>query len=146
MKKLAVLLLSSIAVAAAAQQPTLPAVDLSVGVHLIKAEVANTFATRMEGLMRRPSMPSNSGMLFVFDQSEVQCMWMKNTLIPLSVAFLDDQGTIINIEDMQPQTEQTHCARQPARFALEMNKGWFTQRGIRPGTKVRGLEKLTKPQ
>jgi len=128
------------------QQPALPSIDLSAGVHLIKAEVANTFSTRMEGLMRRPSMPTNQGMLFVFDQNDIHCMWMKNTLIPLSVAFLDEQGAIINIEDMQPQSEQTHCARKSARFALEMNRGWFAQRGVRAGTKLRGLEKLGKPR
>jgi uncharacterized membrane protein (UPF0127 family) len=145
MKRLISFLLGASATVAFAQQPALPSTDLSIGVHLIKAEVANTFATRMEGLMRRPSMPANSGMLFVFDQSEVHCMWMKNTLIPLSVAFLDEQGAIINIEDMQPQTEQTHCAKRPARFALEMNKGWFAQRGIRSGMKLRGIEKAGKP-
>lgn len=90
-------------------------------------------------------MPTNQGMLFVFDQNDIHCMWMKNTLIPLSVAFLDEGGAIINIEDMQPQSEQTHCARKPARFALEMNRGWFAQRGVRAGAKLRGLEKLGKP-
>ncbi len=129
---------------AGAQQPELPAVQLSAGVHLIHAELANTYGTRMQGLMYRKSLAPNSGMLFDFEESDVHCMWMKNTLIPLSVAFIDDKGGIINIADMEPQTEQTHCARRPARFALEMSKGWFAERGIRPGQKLRGLEKFAR--
>ena len=125
-----------------AQQPPLPTADLAAGVHRIRAEVADTFNTRMQGLMRRPSMAANEGMLFVFDDSQAHCMWMKNTLIPLSVAFLDEQGTILNVEDMRPQTEDSHCAAKPARFALEMNRGWFAQRGIRAGARLRGLDKL----
>jgi hypothetical protein len=81
-------------------------------------------------------------MVFVFEESAIHCMWMKNTLVPLSVAFIDQDGAIINIADMQPRSEQSHCAAKPARYALEMNKGWFAQRGIRPGAKLRGLEKL----
>jgi uncharacterized membrane protein (UPF0127 family) len=83
-------------------------------------------------------------MVFIFDDATTQCMWMKNTLIPLSVAFIDEAGAILNIEDMQPQTEQTHCSSGPARFALEMNLGWFAQRGIKAGTKLGGLERLRK--
>jgi len=120
----------------------LPAVDLTVGMHRIHAEVADSMATRMEGLMHRKAMPRGAGMVFVFDENAVQCMWMKNTLIPLSVAFIDEAGEIINIADMQPQTEETHCAARPVRYALEMNKGWFAQRGIKAGAKFRGLEKL----
>jgi len=82
-------------------------------------------------------------MLFRFDETATQCMWMKNTLIPLSVAFIDEAGAIINIADMQPHSEQSHCAARPARYALEMNQGWFAQRGIKPGAKLGGLEKLT---
>jgi uncharacterized membrane protein (UPF0127 family) len=84
-------------------------------------------------------MPSNAGMLFIFDEAGEQCMWMKNTLIPLSVAFIDDAGTIVNIEDMAPQTLDSHCARRPARYALEMNRGWFAARGIKPGSRLRGI-------
>lgn len=73
-------------------------------------------------------------------------MWMKNTLLPLSVAFLDDDGQIINIEDMQPETENNHCAAKPARFALEMNQGWFAAKGIKPGTRLAGVEKAPAPQ
>jgi hypothetical protein len=120
----------------------LPVVELGAGMHRIRAELADTFATRVEGLMHRRSLAPNAGMLFVFDDSSIHCMWMKNTLIPLSVAFIDEAGAIINIADMQPHSEQSHCATRPARYALEMNKGWFAQRGIKPGAKLRGLEKL----
>ena len=121
----------------------LPAVQLSTGMHLIRAEVANSMGTRMEGLMYRKSMPQGSGMVFVFEENAAHCMWMKNTLIPLSVAFIDEAGAIINIADMKPHSEQSHCATSPARYALEMNKGWFAQRGIKPGAKLRGLEKIS---
>ncbi|MSQ63029.1 MAG: DUF192 domain-containing protein [Betaproteobacteria bacterium] len=110
--------------------------------HLIRAELADSMGTRMEGLMHRKSMPQGSGMVFVFDETATHCMWMKNTLIPLSVAFIDEAGAIINIADMQPHSERSHCATRPARYALEMNKGWFAQRGIKPGAKFGGLEKL----
>ena len=129
---------------AAAQQ--LPRTELSAGVHLIRAEVADNFVTRMQGLMHRPSMGANEGMLFVFDESGVQCMWMKNTLIALSVAYIADDGAIVNVEDMKPQTEDAHCAKKPVRFALEMNLGWFASKGLRPGAKLRGLEKYKPAQ
>jgi uncharacterized membrane protein (UPF0127 family) len=121
---------------------TLPVVQLSAGMHLIRAEVAADMASRSRGLMFRKSLAQNAGMVFVFDEASQHCMWMKNTLIPLSVAFLDDNGTIINIENMAPQTEDTHCAARPARYALEMDRGWFAARGIKPGTKLGGMEKL----
>lgn len=120
----------------------LPVVQLSAGIYLIKAEVAADFSSRAQGLMYRRSLAPNAGMLFIFDQPAIQCMWMKNTLVPLSVAFMDERGVILNIEDMQPQTEDTHCASAPAPLALEMSKGWFTQRGIKPGMKLGGLEQL----
>jgi uncharacterized membrane protein (UPF0127 family) len=98
----------------------------------------------MQGLMYRKTLGQNDGMLFVFDYAATHCMWMKNTYVPLSVAFLDDGGAIINVEDMQPQTEQAHCAARPARYALEMNKGWFAQRGLGAGFRLRGLESLRR--
>lgn len=127
---------------ALAQLPPLPATQLSAGMHLIRAEVADSMESRMQGLMYRKAMEQNAGMVFVFDENAAHCMWMKNTLIPLSVAFVDEAGVIINIADMQPHSEQSHCAARPARYALEMNKGWFAQRGIKPGVKLGGLEKL----
>jgi uncharacterized membrane protein (UPF0127 family) len=117
----------------------LPTVELNAGMYLIRAEVAADFPSRSQGLMYRQQLASNAGMLFIFDEPGAQCMWMKNTLIPLSVAFLDDDGTIINIEDMAPQTEDSHCARRSARYALEMNRGWFAARGIKPGMRLGGL-------
>jgi uncharacterized membrane protein (UPF0127 family) len=133
-----------VAGAVRAQQPRLPEVQLAAGVHLIHAELADDFASRMQGLMNRTALAPNGGMLFVFEEAGVQCMWMKNTLIPLSVAFIGDDGKIINIADMQPQTEDAHCAAQPARYALEMTQGWFAQRGIGSGTQLRGLDKLAR--
>lgn len=125
--------------AGAAAAQALPVVKLQAGMHLIQAEVAADFASRAQGLMYRSAMPSNAGMLFIFDEASAQCMWMKNTLIPLSVAFIDERGTVINIEDMAPQTEDSHCARRPARYALEMNRGWFAARGIKPGSRIGGI-------
>ena len=117
----------------------LPVVELTAGMHRIRAELADTFPTRIQGLMHRKSLAPNAGMLFAFDQAEIQCMWMKNTLIPLSVAFIDDAGVIINIADMRPHDEASHCATRPARFALEMEQGWFAKRGIKPGMKLGGF-------
>jgi uncharacterized membrane protein (UPF0127 family) len=145
MRALLAVLLAVTALAVLAQgQPPLPAVRLSAGMHVIRAEVADNFSSRMQGLMHRPSMPQNSGMLFVFEENAVHCMWMKNTLIPLSVAFLDDNGAVINVADMQPHSEQSHCAAKPARYALEMNQGWFAQRGLKPGARLGGLERLSR--
>ena len=127
-------------------QPILPAVPLQAGIYLIKAEVAKNYGTRMQGLMYREKMAPNEGMLFIFADRERQCMWMKNTVLPLSVAFLDDTGVILNVEDMQPQTEDSHCSAKPARYALEMNLGWFASKNIKPGTKIAGLEKAGAPQ
>lgn len=116
----------------------LPAATLTAGMHLIRAEVARTPEQRAIGLMHRKSLGSNDGMLFVFEQPGVQCFWMKNTLIPLSIAFLADDGSIVNIADMQPQSLDSHCSDKPVRLALEMNQGWFAKKGIKPGTRLRG--------
>ena len=118
-------------------------VRLNAGIHNINAELASTPQQREIGLMFRTAMPANDGMLFVWELPGKQCFWMRNTLIPLSVAFIDQAGAIINIADMQPHSEQSHCATRPARYALEMNKGWFAQRGIKPGAKLGGLEKIS---
>ena len=119
----------------------LPQVALTVAGHKLTAEVAATDTHRSTGLMHRRMLPENRGMLFVFPDIAMHGMWMMNTFIPLSVAFIDREGTIINIADMQPQTQNTHTAAKPARYALEMNLGWFAKRGIKPGAKVEGLEK-----
>lgn len=120
----------------------LPLVELTAGMHLIKAEFADTFQTRARGLMHREKLAQNAGMLFRFDEATTQCMWMKNTLIPLSVAFLDEAGTIVTILEMQPHDETSRCSSGPARYALEMNRAWFAERGIKPGMKLRGIDKL----
>ena len=124
----------------------MPRMELSVGFHRIEAEVAANQENRALGLMHRKSMGSNQGMLFVFPVAARHCMWMRNTLIPLAVAFLDDEGRIINVEEMKPQTENNHCAAAPARFALEMNKGWFAAKGIQNGMRIGGVEKSPRPQ
>ena len=116
-----------------------PVAQLKAGMHLIRAEVVSEPGTRAEGLMYRKNMAQNAGMLFIFDEPQVHCMWMKNTLIPLSVAFIDDRGAIVNIADMEPQTENSHCAAQPVRYALEMNRGWFAARGVKPGSRLGGI-------
>jgi len=116
-----------------------PVAQLSAGIHLIQAEVVSEPGARTQGLMHRKSLAQNAGMLFIFDEHAVHCMWMKNTLIPLSVAFLDDRGTIVNIADMEPHSEASHCAARPVRYALEMNRGWFAARGIKPGSRLGGF-------
>lgn len=127
-------------------QAALPVIELTAGFHRIEAEVAATDNHRQTGLMNREAMPQQRGMLFVFTQENTHCMWMRNTLLPLSVAFIDGEGAIINIENMQPHSEDNHCAKRPARYALEMNRGWFSQRGIAAGSKLRGLERAPRPQ
>lgn len=125
-----------------AQQVThFPVVSLTAGMHIIKAEFASTEKERQQGLMFRKKMGHNEGMVFLFDAPGNACMWMKNTFIPLSVAFIDDSGKIVNIEDMQPQTTESHCAKKPVRYALEMNAGWFKQKNIKPGAIIKGLPK-----
>ncbi|OJW48706.1 MAG: hypothetical protein BGO63_15075 [Candidatus Accumulibacter sp. 66-26] len=131
---------------AAPARAQMPRMELNAGFHRIEAEVAADQADRMQGLMQRRSMAPQQGMLFVFPQAARHCMWMRNTLLPLSVAFLDEGGRILNIEDMQPQTEDNHCAAAPARFALEMNRGWFAARGLKPGTRIGGVEKAPAPR
>lgn len=131
----------AVAMAAQAQNPPLKTVQLSTGKHLIMAEVAATEDQRELGLMYRDSLPVNGGMLFVFGAQGALCMWMRNTELPLSVAFLDASGKIINIEDMQPHTLDSHCSTKamPARYALEMNLGWFRLRNIKPGMVIGNL-------
>jgi uncharacterized membrane protein (UPF0127 family) len=119
-------------------QTQLPRVTLSAGMHLIQAQVASTPEQRATGLMHRKDMPTNEGMLFVFEQASEQCFWMKNTLIPLTAAFIADDGTVVNLADMQPQVLDSHCSTAPGRDVLEMNQGWFAKRGIKAGSKLKG--------
>jgi uncharacterized protein len=133
---LAYLLLGLVACASNAAEPmqhTLPVVPVLVGTHKVNAELANTDTTRQIGLMNRTELAKNSGMLFVFSRSETQCMWMKNTLIDLDVAFADDNGTILNIAQMKAGTTDIHCSKGNARLALEMNLNWFSERNLSAG-------------
>jgi uncharacterized membrane protein (UPF0127 family) len=116
----------------------LAAIRLSAGMHVIQAELAQSPEERTIGLMFRKTMATSDGMLFAFEQAGQQCFWMKNTLLPLSAAFVADDGTVVNIEDMKPQTLDGHCSSKPVRFVLEMNAGWFAKRGIKPGSKLQG--------
>lgn len=119
-------------------QMNLPRTQITAGMYLIDAQVAANPEQRATGLMFRPQMPSGEGMLFVFDAPSEQCFWMKNTLLPLTAAFVADDGTIVNLADMKPQTTTSHCSEKPVRYVLEMNQGWFAQKGIKPGFKLRG--------
>ena len=127
-------------------QNAMPQMELSLGMHRIEAEVAMNPELRAMGLMHRREMGQNRGMLFVFTSERRHCMWMRNTFLPLSVAFLDREGKIINVEDMKPQTENNHCAGADARYALEMNLGWFKQRGFSQGARVAGIERAPAPR
>ena len=119
----------------------LPTIELKTGIYRIQAELADTPKSREVGLMNRTSMPTNSGMLFVFEQKAGHCFWMNNTKIPLSIAFIADDGKIVNIDEMQAETTNNHCPTAPVRYALEMNKQWFSERVIVPGTVMTGLPK-----
>ena len=138
---LAALALAGLAAGALAQEgpQSLPKIRLNAGIHNIDAQLAQTPEQREIGLMFRASMPANEGMLFTFERPSQQCFWMKNTLIPLDIAFVDDSGAIVNIERMKPQTLDGHCSEKPVRYVLEMNDGWFAKRGIKPGSRLKGL-------
>ena len=134
---------------APAQQTALPAqpeITLKINGQSLAAEVVNVDETRQRGLMFRKTMAENHGMLFVFPESAFHSMWMQNTYLPLSVAFIDDAGVILNIADMQPLTTDSHTAAGFARYALEMNQGWFAKRGIKAGAKIEGLGKAPRPR
>ena len=134
----ALVLLSGAALSQDGPQPRLPTIEITAGMHVIQAEVAQSPAQQMVGMMFRKDMGANEGMLFVNADSSQRCFWMRNTLIPLSIAFIDDDGSVVNIADMQPQSEVSHCSAKPVRFALEMRQGWFAKRGIKAGFKLRG--------
>ena len=128
---------------ASAQSTPAPQLDLArtqltAGMHRLDVQLAQTPDQRQIGLMWRKEMPQHEGMLFVFEQATVQCFWMRNTLIPLTAAFVEDDGTIVNLADMQPQKDDSHCSSKPVRFVLEMNQGWFAKRNIQAGFKLSG--------
>jgi hypothetical protein len=143
MKKIVAFAAVLLSLAALAQdtgepQMNLPRVRLQAGMHLIDAQVAATPEQRETGLMFRKEMPQQEGMLFVFEAPAEQCFWMKNTILPLSVAFIADDGTIVNVDEMKPQTLDSHCSVRPVRYVLEMNKGWFAKKGIKAGYRLQG--------
>jgi len=119
-------------------QTELPRTNLSAGFHQIEVQIASTPAQQATGLMYRAEMPQHEGMLFIFPEPKQQCFWMKNTLIPLTAAFVADDGTVVNLEDMQPQTTQSHCSAKPVRFVLEVNQGWFVKKGLKAGMRLVG--------
>jgi uncharacterized protein len=141
-RALLTLLLSGLAFSALAQdtpQTNLPRIKLQVGMYQIDTQVAQTPDQRSIGLMFRKEMPQHEGMLFVFEQPATQCFWMKNTLLPLTAAFVADDGTIVNLADMKPQTTDSHCSEKPVRFVLEMNQGWFSKKGLKAGSRLSGV-------
>ncbi|MDR7304979.1 DUF192 domain-containing protein [Rhodoferax saidenbachensis] len=134
-----VLLLAGPVLAQDSPQLNLPRVQITAGIYQIDAQVAQAPEQRTTGLMFRREMPQQEGMLFVFEQPSGLCFWMKNTVLPLTAAFIADDGTIVNLADMKPQTTDTHCAMKPVRYVLEMNQGWFAKRGIKAGSKLGGV-------
>ena len=126
------------AIAQGIPQTQLQRTTLNAGMHLIQVQLAQDFEQRQIGLMWRKEMPQNEGMLFVFDQPAVQCFWMRNTLLPLTAAFVSDDGSIVNLADMKPMNDDSHCSKKPVRFVLEMNQGWFAKRNIQAGFKLSG--------
>lgn len=144
MKNLLAILLTALTLTSTATlaqevpQTNLQHTALSVGIHQIDAQLAITPAEHAIGLMYRKELEQHEGMLFVFPTPSLQCFWMKNTLIPLTVAFMADDGMILNMDDMKPQTEESHCSIKPVRYVLEMNKGWFAKKGIKPGMRLTG--------
>jgi len=134
-------LAAALALATAVAAAQLPELALSVNGQRVTVEVANTEAARMQGLMHRRMLPESRGMLFVFPEQGLHGMWMVNTYVPLSVAFLDEGGVIINVADMEPHTRATHPAARPAKYALEVNRGWFAKYEIKPGMRVEGIER-----
>ncbi len=137
---LATLLLAASTLAAGQDgpQPRLQTISLTAGMHVIKAELAVSPTEQATGMMFRREMPGNEGMLFVNDDAATRCFWMRNTLVPLTIAFIADDGTIVNLADMAPQSDESHCSAQPVRYALEMSRGWFAKRGLKAGFKLRG--------
>jgi uncharacterized membrane protein (UPF0127 family) len=134
----------SLCLLAACQQrsnQTFSTTQLSVGAHQVIAEVAESEAQQRQGLMWRTSLAPNQGMLFKFPYVDKSCFWMKNTLLPLSVAFIGEQGQVLHLAEMQPKSEMLHCSPVPVKYGLEMNTGWFAKNGIKIGTQVQGLTK-----
>lgn len=133
------LLMPPVATSANAQEPqtNLQRTAIQAGIFQIDAQIANTPQQRQIGLMFRKDMATHEGMLFIFEEPQKQCFWMKNTLLPLTAAFVDDDGGIVNLVDMQPQSTDSHCSEKPVRYVLEMNQGWFAKKKIGKGYKLK---------
>lgn len=133
------LLIPTVVKPAKAQEPqtNLQRTAIQAGMFQIDAQIANTNQQRQIGLMFRKYMATHEGMLFIFEEPQKQCFWMKNTLLPLTAAFVDDDGGIVNLVDMHPQSTDSHCSEKPVRFVLEMNQGWFAKRKISKGYKLK---------
>jgi uncharacterized protein len=144
--RLSAFALTLLMVAASVRADPLLTFPLRINSHEIRVEVANTEESMRKGLMFRDRLAENSGMIFVYAKPGIQAMWMKNTRIPLSVAFADADGRILNIEDMEPLSEKPHRSKGPAAYALEMNRGWFSKRGIGQGDRIEGLGRLPQPE
>lgn len=142
LRKILFLLSAGLLAAAALAQGAPSRVELAAGFHRIVAEVVATQSERSQGLMHRQRLGANEGMIFVFPVTATHCFWMKNTPLPLSIAFLDERGRVVDLAEMAPNSEENHCPSQPARFALEMNAGWFAAKGIRPGAVIGGVDRL----
>ena len=140
------LLVLALYCAQACADAALPEITLEINGHKVLAEVAATDSARTTGLMHRRMMPENRGMLFVFAYAQPQSFWMMNTYIPLSIAYADEHGVIVNITDMKPLTTDPHPSSKPAKYALEMNQGWFAKRGIKAGAKIAGLQNAPSAQ
>lgn len=145
-KLFAAICLAAATVAVAQAPQRLRKIELQAGMHRVQAQLAVSEDERATGLMHVREMPQHEGMLFVFEQAGQQCFWMRNTLLPLSIAFLRDDGSIVNIAEMKALDDKTnHCSAEPVRFALEMNAGWFAKRGMKVGSKLVGPVFASKP-
>ena len=129
-----------------APQTDLPIAQLKLGKSHLRAQIAESDRERAIGLMSRTSLAKDEGMLFIFPERGVQCFWMRNTLIPLSAAFIADDGRIVNLADMQPLSDDAHCSNQPVRYVLEVQQGWFAQADIKANSKVKGEVFATQKQ
>ena len=134
----ALLMCCPVAQAQSGPQPRLQTIDITAGMHIIKTELAITPDQQQIGMMFRRSMGTHEGMLFISDQPGQRCFWMRNTLVPLTIAFIADDGTIVNLADMDAQSDVSHCSARPVRFALEVNRGWFAKRGLKAGLRLQG--------
>jgi uncharacterized protein len=126
---------------AAAQAETAPR-ELRLAGQTLTVEIAATPDTMARGLMYREHLPDDHGMLFIWPADQIVAMWMKNTLIPLSVAFIGSDFHVLNIADMEPHSRQVHPSHGPARYALELNQGWFARYGVEAGSRIEDLERL----